>query len=348
MRHANRAIKNAAFNRTDAAQLLEERYGVRCKIIPLTGEVDLNYLVITPQWQAILKVSLGPNSVESASYQSGLIEHLSRTVSDANFPTGFSSLSGKFVEEFVSKGVAGSARLMRFLPGCALSEFQELQMLSFEIGRFTGRLVAALNTFKDVAPAAPKYWNILNTGAQRLRLDCAADSDEADLISDVLENGDHRLQLHDHLPEQVIHGDLNRQNMFIDVSKGRFGAIDFGESHVSLRIIDLVLPLSFLIDPSDTEETLTATSRCLKGFLTECSVLEAELDCIPDLIALRFSNLILSSRSLAKKHQDRAAYIQKNTAHALLSLKWLKQHKGILEKVLSEANATEAQSAKPI
>ena len=135
------------FSPEQAAQIAFDLYALQGSIKQLDGERDLNFLLKTDQGKFVFKIA---NAAESAAMLESHHE-VFQLIRDAGaFPqtaTAQESVNGKTIESIASAQGIHACRLLPFIEGRMLAEFETLQPeLLQNLGRCLGKLDTALRT----------------------------------------------------------------------------------------------------------------------------------------------------------------------------------------------------------
>ena len=80
--------------------LLAEHYKLKGSLIPLAGELDLNYkLTIDNETAFIVKISRDPETISSIAFQEALLRHLKEKEIEGEVPQLIPNLSGTYQKE---------------------------------------------------------------------------------------------------------------------------------------------------------------------------------------------------------------------------------------------------------
>ncbi|MDR6552721.1 phosphotransferase [Paenibacillus qinlingensis] len=133
------------------------------------------------------------------------------------------------------------------------------------------------------------------------------------------------------LPHQLVHGDINGSNMLVD-DEGRFVAIlDFEFVTVDVRVMELAVCLSDLIDPSLPEEKLHANSKAFyEGYRQFVQLPQDEISILPLLIELRRLDVFIHFLGRYLDGVDPQGVLVDIIRNTYEKTKWLQTHKDLL------------------
>jgi homoserine kinase type II len=190
------------------------------------------------------------------------------------------------------------AALFTFTDGCNPTWVNSHQLLTF--GEAAGQLSSALATISvELKPVYPPYYEI-----EHIHPRCSPDA-----IREFCEHpsetfSSQRVELSyiferfaafykaipdlRQLPHQLVHGDINGSNMLVDTEGQITAVLDFEFVTFDLRVMELAVCLSDLIDPTLSKEELKRNcSAFYEGYQKFIQLKEAEIHLLPLLIELR-------------------------------------------------------------
>ena len=103
----------------------------------------------------------------------------------------------------------------------------------------------------------------------------------------------------------VIHGDINEQNFIVKEIPGQdstdpsdrthmiHGILDFGDNLVSYLMFDVAIAIMYLSVESKIVDPLLVGGHILAGYLTKCSLNDAELDALKICVAGRYAQSLV-------------------------------------------------------
>ena len=124
------------------------------------------------------------------------------------------------------------------------------------------------------------------------------------------------------LPAQIVHGDLNLDNVLLD-EHGRISAIlDFGDVMHSARVGDLAVAVASLMRGRPRDDVFRAARLAVDGYASRSPLEPDELEVLGDLVATRLAAIVTISAWRVSRYPENAAYIQSwdDDSWALLEL----------------------------
>ncbi|MBD0380261.1 phosphotransferase [Paenibacillus sedimenti] len=245
----------------------------------------------------VLRVYETHRDLDKIHYEHAVLRALSAQKLPYRLPVPIQLPSGKTVVE-VDSGQGKLAALFTFTDGCNPTWEHPWQMLPF--GEAVGRLSQVLVTIQvGLKPVYPPYYEI-----EHIHPRCTPEAIDAfcmappepfrALQSTLLYIRERFAAFYNEIPQlkklphQLVHGDINGSNMLID-EDGRIAAVlDFEFVTEDVRVMELAVCLSDLIDPALPEEELERRcSAFYKGYRAFIDLHEEELRLLPMLIELR-------------------------------------------------------------
>ncbi|MBV8258310.1 MAG: aminotransferase class III-fold pyridoxal phosphate-dependent enzyme [Actinobacteria bacterium] len=182
------------------------------------------------------------------------------------------------------------------------------------------RLARALRGFFHPAAGRELLWDLAH--ALDLRAHTALVGRRA-LVDAVLDRYEERVVPRwPLLPAQIVHGDLNLDNVLLD-EHGRISAIlDFGDVMHSARVGDLAVAVASLMRGRPRGDVFRAARLAVDGYTSRSPLEPDELEVLGDLVATRLAAIVTISAWRVSRYPENAAYIQSwdDDSWALLEL----------------------------
>lgn len=287
---------------------VESEYGPVTEILALNGEVDRNYRVVADDGEWILKIQ---HPGAAATLQTVIDEELSGM---AGIPVprlvrtrgGASTVTANLTGEDVV------CRMTSFLPGVSPRKAELTASFFTDLGRTLANLHSGLARV-DPALTNPRHpWHIQNAGSVLNRLELMDLFPEKKAWMDALRGFKNSvLPLFQQLPSQVIHNDLNPDNILVnDSGTAVTGIFDFGDAVFAPRVVDVANGAAYFVPPMRGAAMIDAVVRIVSGYRTVTSLSGDEVRVIPQIMSARWAMALTINRLRAIEHSDDAAYVE--------------------------------------
>ena len=273
------------------ADLLQQHYPVSVRsVVPLRGELDLNYKVTDEAGNHYCgKLSRPNQEAEPLRFQFALLHHLSQS----RFPYATPLPVGE--AHRLPEGRL--LRLLTWVPGSPLAERKPITRQDrFRWGVLAGELTGALAGFEHPDAPTSHHWNPSETLAcRRLRpFLTAAQTELADFFWNRFErNTLPRLAA---LPTSIVYADAHGDNILLNDSGSITGLIDVGDALRTQTVNELAIACAYagmgLPDP------VGAIVEVVDGYRSVAELSAEELLALPDLIVAR---LLITATTAAER-----------------------------------------------
>ncbi|WP_167056389.1 phosphotransferase [Paenibacillus aceris] len=229
------------------------------------------------------------------------------------------------------------AALFTFTDGMNPTWMNSHQLLQF--GAAVGQLSAVLGTVSvDLKPVYPPYYEIENIHPRctpdAIHEFCtyppesfAALREELKYIFERFSALYQAIPSLRKLPHQLVHGDINGSNMLVD-EEGRVTAVlDFEFVTKDLRVMEIAVCLSDLIDPSLSKAELKRNcSAFFEGYQQSVVLKDAEIQVLPLLIELRRLDVFIHFLGRYADGVDPQGVLIDIIQNTFEKTKWLQEH----------------------
>lgn len=288
----------------EVRRLASELYGVSGEVRELGSQQDRNFLFTEPSSasepdgrRVLFKISNRAVRRDEIEAQNEAMQrmHAAGHPSPAPIP----SVNGREIEAAEVDGAPHSIRLLTFVEGTPLIDFEHFSAETIAaMGTLVGQVVATLGDFEHPGLDRELQWD-LRVGERLVEelINYVADPERRALVLGALEDATAVLApLKDSLPLQAIHGDLTDDNLVATAGElGRpqlSGIIDFGDVGTGWRIAELAVACTavFHHDPARP----LAVLPLIRAFDEVVHLTDAEVDALWSLIVLRGATLVVS------------------------------------------------------
>jgi Ser/Thr protein kinase RdoA (MazF antagonist) len=268
-----------------ATTIAREVYGLEVVAKQLPSERDQNFRLTTPTSERIvLKIAnaLEPKTLLEAQNEAML--HLDGHV--AFCPKVIKALSGESIVQIFTSEAPYYVRLVTFIEGRPLAKVEQSRTLLFNFGAILGKLTSALADFNHEALHRSFHWDLANglrvIAEYNVLLDQKSLHKQIDQFA-IRFKSDCAEQLY-RLPRSIIHGDANDYNVIVGHDRV-VGIIDFGDMVHSYTVGELAVALAYVV--LDKPDPVACAREVVKGYLSEWTLTEVELNLLWPLVLLR-------------------------------------------------------------
>ena len=302
----------------EIAALAGELYGLSGKLHPLDSERDQNFRLTEPDGRSwVLKVANVAEDRQALTFQAALLRHVQAADPDLPLPHLRPTLTGEDLGRAEARdGQSHFVRLVSWLPGRLFSASGRSEQLHASLGETLGRLDKALQSFGHPGAHRMFDWDIKQAGRSRARLDAIEDAGQRAIVEHFLGRFEAKVAPRlSRLRAQVIHGDVNDNNLLVDEPGGKriTGLIDFGDAIHSATIGELAVACAYAI--LEEAAPIDVAGRIAGAYHRAYPLQSDELDLLFDLIAMR----LVTSVTLSASRRERVkanAYLNISEAPA--------------------------------
>ena len=315
------ALQHSPVPRPDEGFLhavLARHYGSVRQVVDLPGEVDRNFRVEAVNGASWMLKIARPGI--STTLQTVIAERLSGR-SAVVVPRLIHTLDGESTVETELDGEPVVLRMTEFLDGVSARSVDRTPELFESLGASLAELHVGLG---DVDPdlADPDHpWHIRRTESVLPQVDGLPETAETPLMRSALRRCvDVLLPALDELPAQLIHNDLNMDNVLV-ARDGRsvVGIIDFGDAVAGPRIVDLAVASAYFVRETSGEELVRSLRQIVQGYSARLPLSSRELELLPALMTARWAMALTLNRLRASRHAadaDYVAYVERNSVRS--------------------------------
>jgi 4-aminobutyrate aminotransferase-like enzyme/Ser/Thr protein kinase RdoA (MazF antagonist) len=288
------------FTAEEIAAIAAELFGLSGQASDLGSERDQTFLIDDGAAGGVLKISNLGEDAAVLDLEAQAIEHISRV--DPDLPVARLRASNTYEGHFV--------RLFERLHGHEGGPELNDRAL-FDYGATHARLNLALRGFFHPAAARNLLWHLQSTAELRPLASAIQDGPRRRLVENVLDRYEQRVAPRwPMLRAQVVHGDLNLDNVLLD-DRGRITAIvDFGDVGFSAQVADFAVGLAPLVRGRPDGDVFRAARLAIDGYQSRIPLEPLELELLGDLVAARLAAIVTISAWRVERYPENAAYIQ--------------------------------------
>jgi 4-aminobutyrate aminotransferase-like enzyme/Ser/Thr protein kinase RdoA (MazF antagonist) len=288
------------FTAEEIASIAAELFGLHGEASDLGSERDQTFLIDDGNAGGVLKISNLGEDGDVLDLEARAIEHISRV--DPDLPVARLRASGTYEGYFV--------RLFERLRGHEGGPELDDRAL-FEYGATHARLNLALRGFFHPAAGRNLLWHLQSAAELRPLTSAIPNESRRRLVENVLDRFEERVAPRwPMLRAQVVHGDLNLDNVLLD-DRGRISAIvDFGDVGFSAHAADFAVGLASLLRGRPHDDLFRAARTAIDGYQSRIPLEPLELELLGYLVAARLAAIVTISAWRVERYPENAAYIQ--------------------------------------
>jgi len=288
------AVPAPAFSETDAARIAAGYYGLKCSARELVSERDRNFHLRTDDGREfVLKITNSAEDPMVTDFQIQALKWIEARRADVATPRVVPTLDGRSSFELASATGTHVTRLVTFLPGLLLVN-QPLPMeLCRDFGGYAAKLGRALEGFEHPGADQSLIWNMNEAWRLRDITHHIQDDFVRRQVADSLEHFE--AHVHPRFPElktQVVHNDMNPENVLIDRPGGTriAGVIDFGDMVRCPLVVDVAVAASYM--RAFEGNPLARIAEFVGAYHAVTPLELREIDLVFDLIRVRLATTV--------------------------------------------------------
>ena len=305
--------------------VVHRHWGFAPTLEPLYGERDLNARLLTPggeRW--LLKLSHPATTRPRLAFEERVFEGLASQPRSPVTPSPLPARAGSSVVPVIlDSGVRTHLRILSWLTGEPLNPAQApepaLEALGASCAHLNEALAACELAGHDGALPRDLPWDLQNTRALAALLGSCPPVVPREAVLYTLDR--FRAHVADPLaglPRQVVHNDLNPDNLRFDPHQPSAlpGVIDFGDMVVAPVICDLAIACAYLVG-EEPDTCLDRVVPVLRGFDRVRPMRTVEWQLLPTLLEARLcQSLVIQGVRISDGHPDANALEQSLSGHA--------------------------------
>jgi 4-aminobutyrate aminotransferase-like enzyme/Ser/Thr protein kinase RdoA (MazF antagonist) len=173
------------------------------------------------------------------------------------------------------------------------------------------RLSLGLRSFFHPAAGRALLWDVRNAMELRPLLSSIADVRRRRLVADVIERFEERVRPQwPLLRAQVVHGDFNLDNVFLDDDDRIAGIVDFGDTGHTALVADFAIGLASVLRGRPDDEVFPSARVAIDGYARLIPFEPEELAILAELVAARLAAIVAISAWRVQRYPENAEYIQ--------------------------------------
>jgi 4-aminobutyrate aminotransferase-like enzyme/Ser/Thr protein kinase RdoA (MazF antagonist) len=286
-------------------EAVRDLYGLDGGLEPLPAEWDQNLALDTSAGRYVVKIANRGHRDDVIDLQNAALDRLSERWSAGITPAVVRSKTGQPVSQLHDgEGKSWRLRILTWLDGDPLSGAAGLDLRSLgRIGETLAQMDRVLESFAHPGMNRDLIWDLRN--AQWISADTRrVDGDGRRMVVDriLLQYRGRIVPLLGNLPQTVIHGDANDENILLEPAADGghrvSGLLDFGDMSRSYTVGELAIAGAYAI--LGREEPLEALAALARGYARARPLSELELHVLFPLVLMRLCVSVTNSAIAAE------------------------------------------------
>jgi 4-aminobutyrate aminotransferase-like enzyme/Ser/Thr protein kinase RdoA (MazF antagonist) len=306
--------KPPRFSADDVARMAAELFGLEGSATNLGSERDQTFLVEGPAGAGVLKLSNLGEDPATLDLETEAILHVSRV--DPGLPVArprvVSSATGAAAYRTTVEGPEGThfVRLFERLNGGDRGpELSDAAVRHY--GATHARLNLALRSFFHPGSGRELLWDLAHAAKLRPLAETIEDLGRRRLVESVLDRYDTNVAPRwPWLRAQVVHGDLNLDNVLFDDTDRISAIVDFGDVGHTAQVGDFAIGLASLIRGRPFDDVFRVARVAVDGYQSHIPLEAEEFEVLGDLVATRLAAIVVISAWRVARYPENADYIQ--------------------------------------
>ncbi len=306
--------KPPRFSSDEVARIAAELFGLEGVATNLGSERDQTFLVEGAADAGVVKLSNLGEDPATLDLETEAIRHISMV--DPHLPVArprvVSAAPGAAAYRTTVEGPDGThfVRLFERLHGRdGGPELSDAAVRAY--GATHARLNLALRSFFHPGAGRELMWDLAHAAQLRPLSASIADPDRRRLVESVLDRYEMNVASRWlRLRAQIVHGDLNLDNVLLD-DTGRISAIvDFGDIGHTAQIGDFAIGLASLLRGRPHADVFRVARIATDGYQSRIPLETEELEVLGDLVATRLAAIVVISAWRVARYPENSEYIQ--------------------------------------
>ncbi|HEX6460400.1 MAG TPA: aminotransferase class III-fold pyridoxal phosphate-dependent enzyme [Thermoleophilaceae bacterium] len=302
------------FSATDVARIAAELFGIEGTATNLGSERDQTFLVEGAADAGVMKISNLGEDPATLDLEAEAILHVARV--DPGLPVArpraVSQAEGAAAYRTTVEGEDGRhlVRLFERLQGHDGGPDLADDAVR-DYGATHARLNLALRSFFHPAAGRELLWDLAHAARLRPLTGAIADGRRRGLVDSVLDRYEARVAPRwPRLRAQVVHGDLNLDNLLLDGAGRISGIVDFGDVSHTAQVGDFAIALASIIRGRPLDDVFRVARIAIDGYASRVPFEPEELEVLGDLVATRLAAIVVISAWRVARYPENAEYIQ--------------------------------------
>jgi 4-aminobutyrate aminotransferase-like enzyme/Ser/Thr protein kinase RdoA (MazF antagonist) len=302
------------FGADEVARIAATRLGLEGTAVDLGSERDQTFLIDGPAGSGVVKISNLGEDAGTLDFEAAAILHVARV--DPALPVArprvVSDAPGTAAYRTTVAGPDGThhVRLFERLEGRdGGPDLDDAAVRDYGVTH--ARLTLALRGFFHPAAGRDLLWDLAHAARLRQWVPAIEDTARRRLVEAVLDRYEERVVPRwPRLRAQVVHGDLNLDNVLLDDAGRISGIVDFGDAGHTAQVGDVAVALASLMRGRPLGDVFRVARIAIDGYASRLPFEPDELDVLGDLVAARLATIVVISAWRVARYPENARYIQ--------------------------------------
>src|SRR5438094_96461 len=298
------------FSADEVATIAAALFGLEGRATDLGSERDQTFLIDDGGAGGVLKISNLGEEAAVLELETEAILHVARV--DPELPVAHPrlALSDEYWPRYDGPDGPHYVRLFERLHGRSGGPELDDRAL-FAYGATHARLNLALRGFFHPAAGRKLLWHLGAAADLRPHVSAIVDISRRRLVENVLDRYAERVAPRwPLLRAQVVHGDLNLDNVLLDDEGLISGIADFGDIAFGAQVADFAVGVASLLRGRPADDVFRVARIAIDGYESRIPLEPLELDVLADLVAARLAAIVTISAWRVERYPENAAYIQ--------------------------------------
>ncbi|MFD9669146.1 phosphotransferase [Rhodococcus sp. NPDC059968] len=298
---------------------LDEHFRLTGRLTRIPTEKDETFVLHTDHERLLVKVSGEQEAPSIVNLQTSALLHIAQSAPNLPIPSVQRGTDGRYEYDLAGPGGPGARvlRVMKFLPGSALSSNHPTKEQIATVGRTHAAITDALADFSHPQQARILVWDLRYFMSLRPLLEQINQPEDRKLGEQIFDAFAHHVGSRiPQLRHQVVHGDFSAHNVLVDDNQPEYvsGIIDFGDTTDTAEIFDVAIAMSNQLD-AHADDPWHRALDMLSGYLAGRTPDANELSLLPIATASRSLQRVLIAQWRAYRDPSRADYVLSHAAH---------------------------------
>lgn len=283
------SVPQPEFSVEAAEQALALSFDLHGELRALLSERDQNFRLVTAeQDRYVFKIANRSEPAVATDFQIKALLHIEQANCAVPTPRIRRTVSGQDAARIGTGDTAHNCRVVSYLAGELLSNIKMTAALARQFGKSAAALDLALADFEHAGQEQVLLWDVQRAAELRKILEYVKDEELRAAAESCLSDFEARvLPALPALRHQVIHGDLNPDNVLAGGADTIAGVIDFGDMLRAPLIMEVAVAAAYLRPAKADADVLAAVSPFVAAYHAVLPLQSDEIDLLFDLIRAR-------------------------------------------------------------